>query len=131
MPPTPFGMIDVEDTLTEEMLAEVLKQDEAGDDLTDVHVFIFPEGIKVTAKFDVIIGIKQDILAMGTFAVENDNLVVKIQSIELEKVDVTQLYKKKVESRVVTGVYKLLPRRYVQDFTLRNGEIVVYSKMRP
>jgi hypothetical protein len=131
MPSTPIGMVDVEDTLTDDLLTEQLQIDDSNNDLTDVHVSISPEGLSVTATLDLFAGIKQSIRAEGTFLVKNDNLALEISSITLGKNDVTQLYKKKVESRVIDSIYKLLPLRYVQSFILQDGQVLVTSKIRP
>lgn len=130
-PSTPIGMIDVEDILTEAMLVDQLREDDDENDLTNVRISISEQGLTLSADLDVFAGIKQNIHAEGSFTVKEDNLVVEISSIKLENSDVTRLYKKNFESRVATSLYKLLPLRYVQGFEMRNGEVIVRSKMRP
>ncbi len=129
-PATPLGMREVEDILTEQIIAEQLKQDAADSDLTDIQVFISPEGVQFAAKLTLLPGISQEIQATGTFSVEMNSLTVQIASITLEQRDVTQQYARRLESRLDSSLYRLLPQRFVQRYALAEGEVLVWSMMK-
>lgn len=131
LPPTPMGMIDVEDVITAEILTERLITDAQGSNLTDLFVSLSPEGIRVDGKLVILANITQSIVGYGTLEVEDYSLTVKITSIHIGETNVTEQYYQQLESRLETSLYYLLPQRYVQSFQLADGEVVVYSKVRP
>lgn len=131
LPPTPMGMINIEDVITAEMLTEQLKSDAAGNDLTDLKVSLSPDGIHVEGAVVLLKGFKQSISADGTFEVKDYSLIVNIQLIKLGDKDVTQQYDQEMESRVETSLYRLLPGRYVQKYQFLDGTVLVYSMKKP
>lgn len=131
LPALPSGLIDTEDVITEEMLTEQVKQDADDSSLSDLTIQLTPDGINAIALATIFPGIKRRIEASGTFAVENYSLVVRVSSIQLDGLDVTERYRGQLESSVNSSLYRLLPQRYVQSYELADGEVRVYSKVRP
>lgn len=130
VPPTPIGLIDIEDIITEEQLTERLKTEPEGSDLKDLRVTLSQGGFHIDSVIAVFPVNNQHVVVDGVFVVKNYSLVVNISSITLNGDDVTQSYGKEIESRMDTSLYRLLPERYVQSFIILDGEILVFSKVR-
>jgi len=131
LPASPPGMVTTEDVITEEMLTEQVKQDAGNGALSNLSISLAPEGISAVAVVTLLPGITRRIEASGTLAVENYSLVVKVSSIQLDGRDVTENYREQLENSLNSSLYRLLSQRYVQSYELRDGEIRVYSKVRP
>jgi len=131
LPPTPIGLVDIEDLITAEALNRQLKADAEGSKLTELTVSLSPNGIHADGVIALFPGVQQPVVADGTFEVEDYSLTVKILSITIGDVDVTQKYYEQLKSRVETSLYRLLPGRYVQNFQMSDGAVTVYSKIRP
>jgi len=129
--PTPTGMMDVEDILTEEMLAAQMRKDAEGTSLSDLTVNLDRSGVAATGVVRIFPAFRRPITATGNFAVENESLVIKISSILFNGRDVTEKHRAELESNVNTSLYRLLPQRYVQSFEMEDGRVIVHSKMRP
>jgi len=130
-PALPSGLVDTEDVITEEMLTEQVKRDAGDYSLSDLSIKLTSDGISAIALVTIFPGIKRRIEANGTFAVENYSLVIKVSSIRFDGLDVTERYRGQLESSINSSLYRLLPQRYVQSYELEDGEIHVYSKVKP
>jgi len=130
-PPTPSGMVDVEDVLTQEMLAAQMTKDAEGTDLSELTVALDRNGVSATGIVRIFPAFRRPITATGNFAVENESLVVKIAQILFNGRDVTEEHRAELESNVNSSLYRLLPQRYVQSFEMEDGQVIVRSKMRP
>lgn len=130
VPPTPIGLIDTKDIITEEQLTEQLKAEPEGSQLKDLKVFLTENGFEIECVLMAFPAKGENIEVKGEFLVKNYSLVVSVSSIILNGRDVTLLYHEEIESRMDTSLYKLLPERYVQTYTLMDGKILVFSKIR-
>lgn len=130
-PPTPIGLKDTEDTLTEQMLEDQITHDAENDGLSDINVTLRSDGIEATAIAVAGPGITRKIDVKAEFAVEQFSLVAKVVSVRSGDSDLTSSYKAPLESRLNTSLYRLLPQRWVQSFELGDGYVRVYSKVRP
>jgi hypothetical protein len=131
LPATPLGLVETEDVITEGMLTEQVKRDADDDSLSDLTIGLAPEGISAVAFVTIFPGIKRRIEASGTFAVDNNSLVVTVSTIQFDDLDVTERYRGQLESSLNSSLYRLLPQRYVQSYKLGDGEVRVYSRVRP
>lgn len=129
-PALPSGLVNTEDVITEELLTEQMARDAEGS-LSDLTIRLTPDGFDAISVVTVLPGVQWRIEAQGAFAVENYSLVVKVSSIQSDGLDVTERYRGQLESSANTSLYRLLPERYVQSYELGDGEIRVYSKVRP
>lgn len=130
-PPTPTGMVDVKDILTEEALAAQMTKDAEGTDLSELSVSLDLNGVAAAGIVRIFPAFRRPITATGHFAVENESLVVKISQILFNGRDVTEEHRAALESNVNSSLYRLLPQRYVQSFAMEQGRVIVQSKMRP
>ena len=112
------------------MTAQV-EQDADDASISDLHIHLTPEGVTATGRVSILPGIKRPIEVKGTFAVENDSLVMKVTSILLNDIDVTDQYRAQLEDEVRWGLYQLLPQRYVRSYELAEGQLIVHSEVRP
>lgn len=119
----------IQDTITDEMLTQQVRQDIASDAISDLFVAFTPDGIQATGVVSWLV-FKQPIEAIGTLAVADENLVVKVTSIKLNGNDVTEQYRSQVEDGIKSSFYRLLPERHVQSFQLLDGQVIVNSQMR-
>ncbi|MBX3001410.1 MAG: hypothetical protein KF893_23005 [Caldilineaceae bacterium] len=126
----PLNMVAVEDLITEQMLAMQVQQDVADTALSNLTITFTPEGVQAMGSVVLLGGIRQPLVAIGTFVVENDSLVTKVSSIRLGRLDVTERYRGQLEAGVNSSLYRLLPQRYVQSFELSHGELLVHSQVR-
>jgi len=124
-------MVDVEDVLTQEMLAAQMTKDAEGTDLSELTVALDRNGVSATGIVRIFPAFRRPITATGNFAVENESLVVKIAQILFNGRDVTEEHRAELESNVNSSLYRLLPQRYVQSFEMEDGQVIVRSKMRP
>ncbi len=131
IPATPSILNDVNDTLTDGKITEQLLIDAGDSDFHNIQVFLNEGGIHITSVLTVLPGINQEVKAQGVFTVQQYSLRIVLSSITSDGMDVTSQYCKSLQTRLNTSLYRLLPERYVQDFDLFAGEIVVYSKIRP
>jgi hypothetical protein len=127
----PSGMVDVEDLITSQSLTDQVKQSESGSALSNLNITITGEGLEATGSVAVFAGIRRPLQAVGVLTVENESLVVQVESIRFDGMDVTDQYRGQLESHVNSSLYRLLPQRHVQSFELVNDEIHVRSLMRP
>ena len=130
-PDLPSGLVDTKDVITEEMLAEQIKADINHSSLSNLTIKLSPDGISAIALITILPSIKQRVEAKGIFAIEEYNLVVKVSEIRLDGLDMTKRYRGQLESSINSSLYRLLPQRYIQSYELANGEITVYSKIKP
>lgn len=130
-PPTPSGMVETVDVITEQMLTDQIRQDADDASLTNLNIRLTAEGLSATSAVTVLPGVVQQVGAQGNFAVENSSLVFKAFSIRLDGRDVTDLYRGPLESQINTSLYRLLPERYVQSYELTVGQVQVNSLKRP
>lgn len=130
VPPTPIGLIDIEDIITEEQLTEQLKNEPEGSQLRDLKVIFVDNGFQIQASLATFSSVGQKIEVYGEFLVKNYSLVVHVSSIFLNGSDVTLSYHEEIESRMDTSLYRLLPERYVQYYMLLEGKLIVSSKVR-
>jgi hypothetical protein len=130
-PPLPSGLVDTEDVVTEESLTQQVQEDLDDGSLSELTISLSPDGVQATAIVERLRGVRQRIEAEGTLAVGDYLLVVEVSSIELDDLDVTDLYRGELESRINSSLYRLLPQRYVQSYELAVGEVRVWSKVRP
>lgn len=119
----------MEDIITEEMLREQVQKSNTDGSFSDITVRITSEGLRVTGKAVVTL-FQQPFTMTGTFVVENESLAVRVESILLNGVDVTAQYRSQLEDEIRWQLYQLLPQRFVQSFTLADGQIVVQSLKR-
>lgn len=131
VPPTPSGMVDVEDILTEEALAVQMTKDAEGTDLSELSVTLDSNGVFAAGIVRIFPAFRRPITATGHFAVENESLVIQISEILFNGRDVTEEHRAALESNVNSSLYRLLPQRYVQSFAMEEGRVIVRSKMRP
>jgi hypothetical protein len=130
-PALPANLVDVEDILSEAQIVEQVRRDAGEDMLLNLDLGIGTDGVSADSSVTVFPGIAQHVQADGTFAVENESLVFRAASVQLNGADVTARYRDSLESRINTSLYRLLPGRFVQSFELGAGEVRVVSKMRP
>jgi hypothetical protein len=133
-PPLPQGLVETQDVITGAMLAEQIMrdtQDRGGDSLSELVIELNADGIHAAGALAIFPGVTRPLEASGTFAVENESLVVQVFSIHFDGVDVTERYGGQLESQVNSSLYRLLPQRYVQSFEMEDGRVIVRSKMRP
>jgi len=130
-PVPPQGLVDVEDVITEDMLTAQVEQDGNDTSISDLNIHLTPDGVVATGRVSVLPGIKRPIEVKGTFAVENDSLVMKVTSILLNDIDVTDQYRVQLEDEVGWSLYQLLPQRYVRSYELAEGQLIVHSEVRP
>lgn len=123
------GMSAVEDIITDEMLREQVQKSNSDGSFSDIGVSITPDGVRVTGKTSATL-IEQPFTMTGTFFVENESLAIKVESILLNGVNVTARYRSQLEDEIRWQLYQLLPQRFVQSFTLNEGQIVVQSLKR-
>ena len=97
-----------------------------------------PNNEKFVAEFKkaygeaaVIGAIRRPVEMQGVFAVENESLVLKVDSLLLDGQDVTEQYRSQLEESIRWELYRLLPQRFVQSFVLADGQILVRSLKRP
>lgn len=126
-----MGMVAVQDVITSAMLVERLNADAKGQDITAIQVELTPQGFQARAKLILVKGIQQELRAAGSFYVQNDSLLARVDSIWLGEKDVTDQYKDDLQSRLASSLYHLLPRRYVQSVRMEAGQMSVESKARP
>lgn len=130
-PYRPAGMVEVTDILTERMLVEQANRDLEDGTLSNLAIELTSDGFRATATTQVIGTVAGDVVATGTFAVENESLVVNIARISVNGIDVTARHRATVEDSITSSLYRLLPRRFVQSYAIQGDEIVVQSLMRP
>jgi hypothetical protein len=130
-PPTPAGMIETLDIITADMLTAELQSEAGTDSLSSLSVHFAPATVTATGIVTVLPGIQQQIEASGTFTVENDSLVVNLSTVSVAGRDLTEEYRGPLESRIDSSLYRLLPERYVQSFTLTESELAVASLIKP
>lgn len=130
VPATPIGLIDTEDIITEEQLTYQLQTEPEGSQLKDLKLTLSPNGFQIDGALAMSPVNSQHVEIHGVFIVKNFSLVVDISSITLNGNDVTSSFHEEIESRMDTSFYKLLPERYVQNFKLLDGKILVSSKVR-
>lgn len=131
-PSIPSGLVDVQDVITEQMLSEQVAEDAASDtSLSHLVIELTPEGIHSVSRIMILPGVTRSIVTTGIFVVENASLKVKVTSILLERADVTEQYRSRLESSLSWTLYQLLPQRYVESFDAEEGQVTVYSKVRP
>lgn len=123
------GMTAVEDIITEEMLREQVQNGDTDGSFSDIVVRITPDGLRVTGNAVVML-LQRRFTMTGTFVIENESLIVNVDSIRLNGLDVTSQYRVQLESEIRSQLYQLLPQRFVQSFTLEDGQIVVQSLKR-
>jgi hypothetical protein len=114
----PPNMVSTEDLITEEMLSEQIQHDAADPTLSDLRITLLPEGVRAEGAITLIGGIQQPLTVEGGFAVENQSLVAQIESIYLGSLNVTDRYKSQLEAGINSSLYRLLPQRYVESFSL-------------
>jgi hypothetical protein len=131
LPSTPSILKDVQDILTEESLIEQLSIDAENSDFENIEVFLSTDGIQIASELTVLPGLTQEVYASGVLTIQQDSLRIVLFSITTGGMDVTTEYCKSLQTRLNTSIYRLLPERFVQDFELHDGEIIVYSKVRP
>jgi hypothetical protein len=129
-PPTPIGLVDTEDLITDEQLTEQLKMEPEGSQLKDLNVSLTETGFQVEGALSTFPVGGEKVTVRGEFLIKNYSLVVNVSSITLNGTDVTLSYHEEVESRMDTSLYRLLPERYVQTFMLADGQFLVFSKVR-
>lgn len=129
--PLPSGLVDTDDIITEEMLTAQVTRDADDDLLSDLVIELQPTGVSATGEVSLLPRIKQQIEVSGTLGLQNYGLVFNVTSIRLDEIDVTEQYRGYLESRVNSSLYALLPQRFVQSYELMDGQIHVYSKIRP
>ena len=115
-------MVDVDDIITDQMLNEQVQKDADSETISDLTVELGPDGVRAYGTVSVLFGLRRPIEMQGTFAVEEERLVVITTSIVLDGQDVTEQYRAAVEERVNWSLYKLLPQRYVRSFELSWGQ---------
>ncbi len=120
------GMTAVEDVITEEMLRDQVQKGDTDGSFSDIVVRITPDGLHVTGNAVVML-LQRRFTMTGTFVIENESLIVNIDSISLNGIDVTSQYRVQLESEIRSQLYQLLPQRFVQSFTLEDGQVVVES----
>jgi len=130
VPATPIGLIDIEDIITEEQLTEQLKTEPEGSELKDLKVALSQSGFRIDGILAISPVSNQDVEIHGVFIIKSYSLVVDILSITLNGDDVTSSFHEEIESRMDTSLYRLLPERYVQDFMVVDGKLLVTSKAR-
>jgi hypothetical protein len=123
-------MVDTQDVITEVMLNDQAQRDGANDVVKGLIITLQPDGISAVGRVTVFPGISRPIEMRGTFAVEEDRLVMHVSSILFDGRDVTEQYRAGVEERVNWSLYKLLPQRYVGAYRLAFGQVTVYSQVR-
>jgi len=123
------GMTAVEDIITEEMLRDQVQKGDTDGSFSDIVVRITPDGLRVTGNAVVML-LQRRFTMTGTFVIENESLIVNIDSILLNGIDVTSQYRVQLESEIRSQLYQLLPQRFVQSFALEDGQVVVQSLKR-
>lgn len=129
--PLPSGLVDTVDVITEMMLVEQVKQDTDDIVLSNLIIHLSSDGIYAVSEVNVVPGMNQRFEAYGEFTIANHSLVIRFNSIFLDGDDITESSRAWLESGVNSSLYNLLPERYVQDYRLAEGEILVYSKVKP
>lgn len=130
-PPSPPGLVDLEDVITTQMLAEQISSDASDVPLSELAIDISDRGFNAAAKLTVLPGLSRPVNVKGRFTVENSSLVVKIESIIYDNKDVTTQFRGQVEDRINSSLYRLLPQKYVTSFEVDYGQLVVHSQGRP
>ncbi len=130
-PVVPQRLVETEDVITQEMLTAQVKADANDATISDLQIYLIPDGVHAVGNISIFPGIKRPIETRGTFAVENDSLVVNVTSILFDSRDVTQLYRTQLEDSINWSLYQLLPQRYVKSYELSDGQVVVRSEVRP
>ena len=124
------GMVEVEDIITEANLTDRAQQGIEGDSIAGLAIGITAEGLSVQGEAVIVGAVRRPFEMSGTFAVENESLVVKVVSILLDGQDVTEQYRSQLEESIRWELYRLLPQRYVQSYVLTDGQILVRSLKR-
>lgn len=129
LPALPMGMVEVEDVITDSALRARLEADAAGSGLalSELSVGFQDDGVRAAAMVEILPNVRQPVEVLGGFAVENDSLVFKVDSIRLNNRDVTGLYGGQLATSVNSSLYRLLPQRYVQSFVMADDQLVVKS----
>ena len=122
-----LGMKFVEDVITEDMLSEQVKTSNEDGSLSDVVIHITSQGLRATGKIQIAPILQRPFEMSGTFIIENESLAIKVESISLNGNDVTAQYGSDLEDDIRWELYQLLPQRFVQSFTLEDGQITVQS----
>lgn len=125
------GMVEVEDVITAAMLMAQVQRSIEDDSLTLVALDITPQGIRAVGQATLVGTLQQPLEMQGTFVVENESLVVDVTSVLLNGRDVTARYGSALEDEIRWQLYQMLPQRFVQSYTLYDGQIVVRSLKRP
>jgi hypothetical protein len=129
-PPTPLGLVDTQDLITEEQLTEELKMEPEGSQLKDLNVSLIEMGFQIEGTLSTFPVGGEKVEVRGEFLVNNYSLAVHVSSVLLNGQDMALPYHEEIESRMDTSLYRLLPERYVQYYELMNGKILVHSKVR-
>jgi hypothetical protein len=127
----PLYLEDTEDLITESALATQLEQDTNDVSLSISSLRIGYDGIRITGTITNLPEQTHSLVAFGSFSIDNYSLVVQLSSILIDGLDASSSYRTQVESRINSSLYRLLPQRYVQSYELDEGEIRVFSKVRP
>jgi len=130
-PGRPLGLVAIEDVITEEMLTAQMQQDANAAALSNLTVYLTPDGFRALGNFAIRPGFTRPVEMVANFAVENDSLVAQVTTIRFGGLDVTDQYASEMEGRINWGLYQLLPQRYVDSFALGDGTVIVQSQMKP
>jgi hypothetical protein len=120
----------VNDVITERMLRDQVRKEVTQTTIKDLSIDLMPNGFSAASKIVLAFGIQRTLSTRGTFAVEHESLVAKVNSITLGSSDVTAQYRDQLEDRINWSLYQLLPQRYVQAFTLSHDELTVTSELK-
>lgn len=130
MPGRPGGLVKTIDMISPEMMADQVVKDAVDVRLSDVDITFTEEGFNATATATALTR-KMPVELHGSFAVTNSNLVVEIAHLRVDGRDMTAQYGNMVEDRINSGLYRLLPQRYVDAYVVEFGQLLVQSMARP
>ncbi|MFZ4663498.1 MAG: hypothetical protein ACOYNY_41215 [Caldilineaceae bacterium] len=127
----PAGLVASVDVITAEMLTQQMAQEAREAGISDLKVRITPDGFYALGNLAIRFGLNRPVEMYADFAVENDSLVAKVTSIDFGGLDVTEQYASELEEQIKSGLYQLLPQRYVDSFELADGQVTVQSQRKP